>query len=451
MLKKILIANRGEIALRILRCCREMDIETVLVYSTEDEESLPVMLASEAFCIGGAKAKDSYLNKKAIIDVALKTKCDAVHPGYGFLSENADFARMCRDEGLVFIGPSAEIIEKMGDKQQAIRLMRANKIPVVSGSEGCISSVAEALKCAESIGYPVLIKASAGGGGKGMRIVEEPSAMENAYNSAKAEAEAAFGNGDLYMEKLIINPRHVEVQILADKYGNIVHLGERDCSLQRNNQKLMEESPACGLSEKTVKEIRRAAVTAAAAAGYFSAGTVEFIVDQAGKFYFIEMNTRIQVEHPVTEAVSGTDLIKEQILIADGKKLSFSQKDIVIKGHALECRVNAISAGKITALHFPGGFGVRIESHIYEGFEISPYYDSMIAKIIVHGESRMEAVKRLRRVLEEMIIEGVKTNVHLMYLISHHEGFIKGGYDTSYWNSVEKDLNKRLAEVEKRK
>jgi acetyl-CoA carboxylase biotin carboxylase subunit len=450
MFKKILIANRGEIALRIIRCCREMNIRSLAVYSTEDKNSLPVMLAQESICIGPAKAKDSYLNQDVLIETALKTGCDAIHPGYGFLSENAEFAKKCEDNGIVFVGPSSELISKMGDKQTARDIMKKNNVPVVPGSDGCIDSAEEALKWAEEVGYPVLIKASAGGGGKGMRRVYKAEDMKKNFDSAKAEAEAAFGNGDLYLEKLIIDPRHIEVQILADKHGNVIHLGERDCSLQRNNQKLLEESPAVFIDEDVRESIRKAAVNAAKAVGYFSAGTVEFVLDKSGKFYFIEMNTRIQVEHPVTECATGVDLIREQILIALGRKLSYRQEDISINIHVIECRINALSTGKIKTLHLPAGFGVRVESALFEGCEISPYYDSMIAKLIVFGGNRREAVRRLRRILEEIIIDGIETNAHLMYLLTYQPEFIRGGYDTSYWKKIEGTLVSELTEVNKR-
>jgi acetyl-CoA carboxylase biotin carboxylase subunit len=449
MFKRILIANRGEIALRIIRCCRELNIQSVVVCSTEDKKSLPVMMATYSICIGPAKAKDSYLNQNAIIEAAKKMNCDAIHPGYGFLSENADFARKCEQNGIVFIGPSADIIDRMGDKQAARKLMMENDVPVVPGSEGCIDTVEDALKWAEKVGYPVLVKASAGGGGKGMRRVYSAQDMKAAFDSAKSEAESAFGNGDLYLEKLIIDPRHIEVQILADKSGNVVHLGERDCSLQKNNQKLLEESPAVGIDDDLRERIRQTAVKAAKAAGYFSAGTIEFVLDKHGNFYFIEMNTRIQVEHPVTECATGIDLVREQILIALGRKLPFEQKDIKINVHVIECRINALSTGKITTLHLPEGFGVRVESALYEGYEVSPYYDSMIAKLIVFGSNRREAVRRLRRVLEEIIVDGVKTNAHLMYLLTYQPEFIRGGFDTSYWKKVEGDLIKELTEVSK--
>lgn len=447
MFRKILIANRGEIALRIIRCCREMNISSLVVYSTEDQNSLPVMLATEAVCIGPAKAKDSYLNQDAIIETAVKTGCDAIHPGYGFLSENADFAKKCEENGIEFIGPSSKLISMMGDKQAARKLMKRAGVPVVPGSDGIVKSVDDALIYADKVGYPVLLKATAGGGGKGMRRVFRPEDMKNNFDSASAEAAAAFGNGNLYLEKLIIDPRHIEVQILADKHGNVIQLGERDCSLQNNNQKLLEESPAVLIDDDVRDAIRNTAVKAAKAAGYFSAGTVEFVLDKDGKFYFIEMNTRIQVEHPVTECATGVDLIKEQILIALDRKLSYSQQDISIGVHVIECRINALSTGKIKTLHLPAGFGVRVESALFEGCEISPYYDPMIAKLIVFGENRREAMRRLRRVLEEIIIDGIETNVHLTYLLTYQSDFIRGGYDTSYWRGVEGKLKAELTEV----
>lgn len=449
MFRRILIANRGEIALRLIRALREMNIETVLVCSAEDRESIPAMMAVRTVCIGPGRAKDSYLNQDTILETAVKTGCDAIHPGYGFLSENAEFAERCEELGIVFIGPPASVIRMMGDKKQARKLMIKSGIPVVPGSEDSVNSVEEALACADTVGYPVLIKASAGGGGKGMRKVFKPEEMEKSFLSAKAEALAAFGNDEVYLEKLILNPRHIEVQIMADKAGNIVHLGERDCSLQRNNQKLLEESPAWHLDDSIRQKIRETAVKAAKAAGYENAGTVEFVLDKEGNFYFIEMNTRIQVEHPVTEAVTDIDLIRAQILAAAGIPLDFSQENVDIRGNAIECRINAQSTGKITTLHLPAGFGVRVETHIFEGFEISPTYDSMIAKIIVRGRNRLEAVRRLRRVLEEIIIDGIRTNVHLMYLLTYQSEFIKGGYDTSYWNRIEGKLEEELSEVNK--
>ena len=433
MLKKVLVANRGEIAVRIIRCCREMNIETVAVYSTADKASLPVMLATESVCIGPDRAADSYLKEDALIEAAKQTGCDSVHPGYGFLSENAGFARKCEENGLIFIGPSSKVISRMGDKQAARELMIKNQIPVVPGSEGLLNTQEEAVKAAEKIGYPVLIKASAGGGGKGMRRVFSSEETEAAYETARSEAEAAFGSRDMYMEKLIVNPRHVEIQIMADNYGNIIHLGERDCSVQRNNQKLLEEAPSPVIEEDLRRLMGETAVKAAEAAGYTGAGTIEFILDEKNNFYFIEMNTRIQVEHPVTEELTGCDLIKEQIRIASGMKLDMEQGDIVADGHVIECRINALTPGEIKFLHFPTGFGVRVESHIYSGYEISPFYDSMIAKLIIKGKTRLETIRRLRRVLEELIIEGPETNAEFMHLLTYHPDFIRGRYNTGFW------------------
>lgn len=433
MFKRILIANRGEIALRIIRCCREMGIETVAVYSTADKDTLPVMLATHSVCIGPPKASESYLKEDTILATAIKTGCDAIHPGYGFLSENARFAKKCEENGITFIGPSGEMIEKMGDKQTARQMMIKCGVPVVPGSDGLIETLEEAKEAAEKIGYPVLIKASAGGGGKGMRKVFAPEELANAFATAKEEARAAFANDDMYMEKLILNPHHIEFQILGDKHGNLIYLGERDCSIQRRNQKLLEESPAWVLSEDLRKQMGEAAVKAAKAANYYSAGTVEFVLDRENHFYFIEMNTRIQVEHPVTEMLTSVDLLKEQIKIAAGRTLELKQEDVKVEGHAIECRINAEAAGKIGQLHFPGGYGVRVDSHLYGGCEVSPYYDSMVAKVIVKGKTRLEAIKRLRRALEELIIEDLKTNAEFMNLLTYHPEFIRGSYNTSFW------------------
>lgn len=433
MFKRILIANRGEIALRIIRCCREMGIETVLVYSTADEESLPVMMATHRVCIGPERAADSYLNQEVILETAQKMNCDAIHPGYGFLSENAVFAGACEEKGITFIGPASGVIASMGDKQTARTLMRKNHVPVVPGSEGILATLEEARQEAEKIGYPVLIKATAGGGGKGMRKVFQPKELEKAYLTARTEAEAAFGNGEVYLEKLIINPHHIEFQILADGHGNIVHLGERDCSIQKNNQKLLEESPSWVLDDRLRRRMGEEAVKAAKAAGYTNAGTVEFVLDEEGNFYFIEMNTRIQVEHPVTEQLTGMDLVREQIRIAAGRKLDFTQEEINLKGHAIECRINALRPGRVSFLHFPAGPGVRVDSHLYQGCEVSPHYDSMVAKIIVTGKTRLETIRRLRRALEELMIEGVETNTEFMHLVAYHPDFIRGRYNTSFW------------------
>lgn len=448
MFKRILVANRSEIALRIIRCCREMDIETVLVYSEADKISLPVQLATYPICIGPAKAKDSYLNQDIIIDIALRTECEAIHPGYGFLSENGEFARKCEENGLTFIGPSADIIERMGDKQSARELMMANNVPVVPGSKNLIESPKEAARIADEIGYPVLIKASAGGGGRGMRKAYNAEEVEKAFTEARAEAVSAFGNGDMYIEKLILQPRHIEFQILGDKYGNIIHLGERDCSIQRRNQKMLEEAPSKALTEELRREMGDIAVKAAKAAGYYSAGTVEFVLDKDNNFYFIEMNTRIQVEHPVTEMVSGVDILKEQIRIAAGLRLSLTKDDVVLKGHAIECRINAENPlenfrptpGKIDFLHLPAGNGIRVETAVYSGYEISPYYDSMVAKIIVHGATRLEAIRKMRCALEELMIEGIVTNEQFQYIMMYHPKYIKGNYDTSFLENHMEEL-----------
>ena len=434
MFKRILIANRGEIALRILRCCSEMNIETVVVYSEADEDSLPVMLATHSVCIGSARAAESYLNEDVIVETAVKLGCDAIHPGYGFLSENAGFGRKCRERGIIFIGPAAEIIAKMGDKQAARELMQKSGVPVVPGSKGLVNSLEEAVAAAQEVGYPVLIKAAFGGGGKGMRRAYDKDELAHAFEAARAEAKAAFGEDGVYVERLIEQPRHIEVQILADRYGNVTYLGERDCSIQRRNQKLLEEAPSRALSGELRERMGETAVRAARAAGYESAGTVEFVLDQEKNFYFIEMNTRIQVEHPVTEWVTGINLIREQIRIAAGLKLSRRQEEIMVKGHAIECRINAESTGKITFLHFPAGCGVRVDSHLYAGYEVTPYYDSMLAKIIVRGDTRLEAIRRLRGALEELVIEGVPTNAEFMHLLTYHKDFVSGRYDTSFWD-----------------
>lgn len=440
MFKRILIANRSEIALRIIRCCREMDIESVLVYSKADEDSLPVQLATYPICIGPAPSAKSYLNEDAIIDIALRMKCEAIHPGYGFLSENSEFAGKCKANGIMFIGPSAEIIDKMGNKQAARELMIKNNIPVVPGSEGLVDNADEARKIAHLVGYPILIKASAGGGGRGMRKAFSDEEIESAFNTARSEAITCFGNGDMYIEKLIINPRHIEFQIVGDTFGNIVHLGERDCSIQRRNQKMIEESPSKALSSELRSIMGDTAVKAAKAAGYYSTGTIEFVLDEKGQFYFIEMNTRIQVEHPVTELVSGIDLIREQIRIAAGLRLSVAQEDITLNGHSIECRINAEDPerdfmpcpGKITFLHLPAGNGVRVETAVFPGYEINQYYDSMAAKVIVHASGRIEAIKKMRCALEELMVEGIITNERFQYLIMYHPDFIKGNYTTSF-------------------
>ncbi len=440
MFKRILIANRGEIAVRIIRCCIEMDIETVAVYSTADKDSLPAITAARSVCIGPPKAADSYLKEDTLIETAKLTGCDAIHPGYGFLSENAGFAKKCEENGIVFIGPSSDIISRMGDKQSARKLMMEHHVPVVPGSDGLVRTAEEAREAAKKVGYPVLLKASAGGGGKGMRRAYSEEELEQAFLTAKAEAKASFGNDDMYLEKLILNPHHVEIQILADREGNTIYLGERDCSIQRNNQKLLEEAPSPLLDEELRKKMGDTAVRAAKAAGYCSAGTIEFVVDNDRNYYFIEMNTRIQVEHPVTEELVDMDLIRQQIRIAAGMKLNIAQEQVRIEKHAIECRINAKSTGRITFLHFPSGYGVRTESHLYTGYEISPWYDSMIAKIIVTGKTRLDAIRRMRRALEELIIEGVETNAEFMHLLTFHPDFILGRYDTGFWDKNHEEI-----------
>lgn len=449
MFQRILVANRGEIAVRIIRCCLEMGIETVAVYSTADEGALHTQLATKAVCIGPPKAADSYLNMQNILSAAVASGCDAVHPGFGFLSENSEFARLCEKCGLRFIGPSSSVIDQMGNKAAARKLMRENGVPVVPGSEGRVETAEEAAKIAKEIGYPVLVKAAAGGGGRGMRRIMSEEELETGFLSAQSEAVACFGDGEMYLEKLILNPRHIEFQILGDGAGNVVHLGERDCSLQRKNQKLMEESPSKALTPDLREKMGQAAVRAAKAAGYTSAGTVEFVLDTEGNFYFIEMNTRIQVEHPVTEMVTGVDLIREQIRIAAGLPISFAQEDVTLKGHAIECRINAEdpsrgflpSPGKVRFLHLPGGTGVRVDTALYTGYETSPFYDSMVLKLIVHAPTRLEAIRRMRRALEELVIEGFATNADLADLILYHPDIVKGNYDTSF---IEKNLDALL-------
>ena len=440
MFQRVLIANRGEIAVRIARACRELGVETVSVYSQADADALHVQLTTRAVCIGPAKAADSYLNVDALLTVAKETGCDAVHPGYGFLSESAEFSDKCAEMGLRFIGPSGDVIRMMGNKSAARDLMKKHHVPVVPGSDGAVETAQQAQEIADKIGFPVLVKASAGGGGRGMRRVDSPEEMESKFQQARAEALACFGDGQLYVEKLILNPKHIEFQILADRQGNVIHLGERDCSIQRKNQKLVEESPSKALTPELREAMGRAAVAAAKAAGYENAGTIEFVLDQEGHFYFIEMNTRIQVEHPVTEMVTGLDLVREQLRIAAGLPLSVSQEDVVLRGHALECRINAEDAaqdfrpcpGTTKFLHFPGGPGVRVDSLLYNGYEVSPFYDSLVAKVIVHAPTRLEAIRRMRRVLEEMIIEGYPTTADFCHLILHHPDFVKGRYDTGF-------------------
>lgn len=445
MIEKILIANRGEIAVRIIRACREMGIETVAVYSEADREALHTQLADEAVCIGPAASADSYLNMERILSAAMVTGADAIHPGFGFLSENSKFAQLCETCGLIFIGPSSEVIWKLGNKSVAKQTMIEAKVPVIPGNSKSVYTVEEGLKHAEEAGYPVMIKAALGGGGKGMRTAHSPEEFENSFLTAQTEARNAFGDEAMYIEHFVENPKHIEFQILADHYGNVVHLGERDCSIQRHHQKLIEESPSPALTDKLRRKMGEAAVKAAKAAGYTNAGTIEFLLEKNGSFYFMEMNTRIQVEHPVTEWVTGIDLVKEQIRIASGEKLLFSQEDITLTGHAIECRINAEdpaknfrpSPGMITDLYLPGGKGVRMDTAIYSGYTIPPYYDSMLAKLIVHGKNREEAILKMRSALGEVIIEGVKTNVDYQYEILHHPDFVSGDTDIEFINKLE--------------
>ncbi|PIA84414.1 acetyl-CoA carboxylase biotin carboxylase subunit [Streptococcus parauberis] len=442
MFKKILIANRGEIAVRIIRAARELGISTVAVYSEADKDALHTVLADEAICIGPAKSTESYLNMSAVLSAAIITGAQAIHPGFGFLSENSKFATMCEEMQIKFIGPSASIMDKMGDKINARAEMIKASVPVIPGSDGQIHTVEEARKLAASIGFPLMLKASAGGGGKGIRKVEQEVDLVAAFNSASQEAISAFGNGAMYMEKVIYPARHIEVQILGDAFGHVIHLGERDCSLQRNNQKVLEESPSIAIGRSLRQEMGDAALRAAKAVGYENAGTIEFLLDEAsGQFYFMEMNTRIQVEHPVTEFVTGVDLVKEQIKIAAGIPLELKQEDIQFRGHAIECRINAEnpdfnfapSPGRISDLYLPsGGVGLRVDSAVYPGYTIPPYYDSMIAKVIVHGENRFDALMKMQRALYEMEIEGVSTNINFHLDLIADKQVIAGDYDTSF-------------------
>ncbi len=448
MLRRVLVANRGEIAVRIIRECLDSSVEAVAVYSEADAQALHSIIASRSVCIGEGRAAGSYLNISNLIEAAKGTGCDAVHPGFGFLSENSGFARACEEEGLKFIGPSSKVIDRMGSKAAARALMLKAGVPVVPGSDGVVESWEEAAEIANRIGYPVLLKASAGGGGRGMRRADRPEDIREAFTAASAEAESCFGSGDMYVEKLILHPRHIEFQILADSFGHIVHLGERDCSIQRRNQKLVEEAPAWGLSESLRQAMGRAAVKAAEACGYENAGTVEFVVDKDDNFYFIEMNTRIQVEHPVTEMVTGINIVREQLRIASGLPLGFTQEDVSLSGHAVECRITAEDVfenftpcpGTVDFIHFPAGAGIRVDSALYNGCAISPYYDSMVAKVIARGNTRLEAVRRMRRALEEMVITGVKTTLPIQHLLMYNQDFLRGGYDTGF-------LEEHLSEI----
>lgn len=446
MFDKILIANRGEIAVRIIRACREMGIKTVAVFSEPDREALHTQLADEAVCIGSAKVGDSYLDMNNIISAAVEKRAQAIHPGFGFLSENSMFAGVCKDCNIKFIGPKGSVIDALGNKANARQMMINAGVPVIPGSDGVIADVDGAYKMADKLGYPVIVKASAGGGGKGIRIVRKKEDLKEAFLSAQSETKAAFGDDSMYMEKLIEGARHVEVQILGDSFGNVIHLGERDCSLQRKNQKVLEETPCEVLSEATRAKICESAVKAAKAAGYENAGTIEFLYDEdSDKYYFMEMNTRVQVEHPITEMVTGVDIVKEQIRIAAGEKLSYRQDDIRISGHAIECRINAENPsrnfapcpGMIDYLLMPsGGIGLRVDSAIYQGYEIPPYYDSMLAKVIVHGKDREEAIAKMKRALYEFVIEGVYTNIEYQNKILNNKKFEKCQYNTSFLENV---------------
>lgn len=442
MFKKVLIANRGEIAVRIIRACRELGVRSVAVYSTADRNSLHAQIADEAVCIGAPSTKDSYLNMNAIIQAAMNTGAEAIHPGFGFLSENAVFARLCEAHNIVFIGPSYRSIEMLGDKAAAKETMAAAGVPVIPGSKGAVKSLKEAVKIAEKAGYPVLVKASAGGGGRGIRRVDKPEDLESQIIAAQQEAKNFFGDDSVYIEKFLVDPHHVEIQIIADTHGNYIYLGERDCSMQRRNQKVLEECPSPIVSRELREKMGRAAVTAAKECGYYNAGTIEFLVDNERNFYFMEMNTRIQVEHPITEEVTGFDLVKAQIKIAAGEALSIRQEDVRLNGHAIECRINAEnpeldfrpSPGTILSLYVPGGPGIRIDSAVYQGYTITPYYDSMISKLIAHGANREEAIMKMKWALSEFIVEGVDTNIDFQLELIKRPEFRDGNYDNGFLN-----------------
>lgn len=440
MLKKVLIANRGEIAVRIIRACREMGIHTVAIYSEADKNALHKTLADESVCIGPAPSNKSYLNIKAILEAACLTGADSIHPGFGFLSENANFAKMCEEIGIKFIGPKHELIELLGNKSKAKETIKNAGVPVVPGSDGLISSKEQAIELAKQIKYPVILKASAGGGGRGIRIAYNENELKKEYDIVKQEAKVSFNDDSLYMEKFVENPRHVEIQILADEHGDCIHLGDRDCSVQRRNQKIMEETPSSFISNKTREKMGKIAVEAVKKIGYSNAGTIEFLVDKNKDFYFMEMNTRVQVEHPITEAVTGIDIIKEQIKIASGEQLQYVQKDIKINGHSLEVRINAENPdknfmpcpGTITGLHLPGGNGIRVDTAIYEGYTVPQNYDSMLAKIIVHGKDREESIAKMKSAIAELVIDGIDTNRDFIYKILENKNFITNNYDTSF-------------------
>ena len=456
--RKVLIANRGEIALRVILACKELGIQTVAVYSEADRNALHVRFADEEVCIGPAASAKSYLNIPQVIAAAEVTGAEAIHPGYGFLSENAHFVEVCKACGITFIGPDAEVIRKMGNKAQAKATMLAAGIPLMPGSDGVVESVEEALGAAEKIGYPVIVKASAGGGGRGMRICNNAEELPDLYNTARSEAKIAFGDDAVYMEKYLLEPRHIEVQIMADAHGNVTHLGERECSIQRRHQKLIEESPSSALTPELRQRICDTAVKAARAVNYVNAGTIEFLLDKRGDFFFMEMNTRVQVEHPVTELVTGIDIVKEQLRIAAGRKLSFRQEDVIQRGHAIECRINAEdhwkftpSPGRITALNFPGGPGIRVDSAMHQDAVIPPTYDSMIAKLIAYGNDRTEALARMRRALDTLVIEGPKTTTALHRRIMDHPDFISGAFSTkwmeTFMEEVEQERKREAAQV----
>ena len=451
MLKKILIANRGEIAVRIIRACRELGIRTVAVYSEIDKNSLHKELADEAVCIGPAPSNKSYLNVKAILEATCLTGCDGIHPGYGFLSENSSFAKMCDEIGIKFIGPTYKMIELMGNKSKAKETMKKAGVPVVPGSDGLVDNVLEAIKVALRIGYPVILKASSGGGGKGIRIAYNEKELVKFYDLVRQEAKISFNDDSIYIEKFIENPRHIEVQVIADEHGNVIHLGERDCTVQRNNQKMLEETPSGVITDKLRQKMGKITVSALKEIGYSNVGTIEYLLDKNKDFYFMEMNTRVQVEHPITETITGVDIIKEQLRIASGEKLQYKQDDIKFTGHSLEARINAENPyknfmpcpGEIKELHIPGGNGVRIDTAIYPGYKIPPTYDSMIAKIIVHGKDRNESIAKMKSALGEFVIDGISTNIDFLYKILEDEDFISNNYDTSFiaqkYSNLQKD------------
>ncbi|MBO4876422.1 MAG: acetyl-CoA carboxylase biotin carboxylase subunit [Ruminococcus sp.] len=450
MFRKVLIANRGEIAVRIIRACRELGVRCAAVYSTADKNSLHAQIADEAVCIGPPATKDSYLNMNAVIQAALNVGADAIHPGFGFLSENAEFARLCEKNGIVFIGPSYKAIEMLGNKAAAKETMAAAGVPVIPGSKGAVKSVKEAAAFAEKAGYPILVKASAGGGGRGIRRVDSAKELEAQMTAAQQEAKNFFGDDSVYIEKFLINPHHVEIQIIADRQGHVIYLGERDCSMQRRNQKVIEECPSPIVDSELRRRMGEAAVTAAKQCGYYNAGTIEFLVDENRDFYFMEMNTRIQVEHPITEEVTGFDLVKAQIEVASGSPLRITQDEIELRGHAIECRINAEnpaldfrpSPGTITALYVPGGPGIRIDGAVYQGYTITPYYDSMISKLIAHGSDRDDAIRKMRWALSEFIVEGVDTNIEFQLELIKRPEFISGNYDIGFLNRYMDKRNK---------